>query len=95
MIDREIYLESLAREIVRRVQVMRNKANLKVDDYIVMAYETTDKELADAIDKHADYIMTEVRAKEVKEGIKPEMFSKEWVIEGKKIKLAIKKVFTS
>ncbi len=95
VIDREIYLESLAREIVRRVQVMRNKANLKVDDYIVMAYETTDKELADAIDKHADYIMTEVRAKEVKEGIKPEMFSKEWVIEGKKIKLAIKKVFTS
>lgn len=90
--DKELYLESLAREIVRRVQVMRNKANLRVDDYIVLAYETADNEIKESINKLRNYIMTEVRAKEIRTDLTKDMFINEWEIDGKKVKLAIKRI---
>lgn len=34
VMDRKLYYEALAREVVRRVQTMRAKANLKVDEKI-------------------------------------------------------------
>ncbi len=88
----ELRREALAREIIRRVQTMRNILNLKVDEPITVYIRTEDAELLDALNEHSSYIASEVRAKEVILGDGDIDLAKEWVVEGKKIWIGIKRL---
>jgi isoleucyl-tRNA synthetase len=55
----ELAQEGLARDVVRLVQVLRKKADLNLDDRILVTFETEDEQLASAIAAYADYITAE------------------------------------
>lgn len=88
----ELRKEAIAREIIRRVQTMRNSLNLQVDEPIVVYIETNDKETLEALAKHKEYIASEVRANNVVLGRGETDLSKEWVIEGRKVWIGIKRL---
>ncbi|WP_297217965.1 isoleucine--tRNA ligase [Thermoplasma sp.] len=60
-IDRDDYLEGLAREIVRRIQVMRKEMSLNYTDRII-AYLDVSDDFVDAINRHSDYIKNETQS---------------------------------
>ncbi len=86
-ITRELKMEGLAREIVRRIQAMRKDLNL---DYAqkISTYYKGDEEIREAIRSFKDYIMRETQSLELEEGEK-EGYTKTWEIENKKIKITI------
>ncbi len=93
-IDKGLYYEGIAREVIRRVQVMRNKANLAVDEYIELAILTDDEEIKDSINMFRDFILNETRSKSlisVGEG----MYVVEWDLEGKKVTIGIRRITSS
>ena len=90
-IDRELLLEGFAREIVRRVQVMRKEMNLPLDKVVgSILVSTDDVDLKESIIKFKDYILRETRAKEIVIVKEPERESRKWNIEGKQIYIYIK-----
>ncbi len=64
-LTRELLAEGLAREFVRRIQEMRKRLDLDVNDRIVVTIETTD-ENRELLQENLDYIMRETRAVEVR-----------------------------
>ncbi|ASJ15348.1 isoleucine--tRNA ligase [Thermococcus radiotolerans] len=63
-LTRELLAEGLAREFVRRIQEMRKRLDLDVNDRIVVTIETTD-ENRELLEENLNYIMRETRAVEV------------------------------
>ncbi|WP_444823178.1 class I tRNA ligase family protein [Vulcanisaeta sp. JCM 14467] len=93
VMDRKLYYEALAREVVRRIQTMRAKANLKVDERIRVYVSTSSDELASAIREFMEYIVNEVRAVDMVLGNVPaSAFSMDWDIEDMKIRIGIERV---
>ncbi len=83
-LDEEILLEGLAREIVRRIQVMRRDLNLPLDavvEKVIVA--TRDELLKKAVEKHRDYILGEVRSKTIEVVEEPPDKARRWKIEGR------------
>jgi len=64
-LTRELLAEGLAREFVRRIQEMRKRLDLDVNDRIVVTIETTDDN-RELLQENLDYIMRETRAIEVR-----------------------------
>jgi isoleucyl-tRNA synthetase len=64
----ELVQEGLARDVVRLVQVLRKKADLNLDDRILVTFETQDDQLASAIAAYADYITAETLCDELAPG---------------------------
>ncbi|RLF86493.1 isoleucine--tRNA ligase, partial [Thermococci archaeon] len=64
-LTRELMMEGLAREFVRRIQEMRKHLDLDVNDRIVVYIETTE-ENRELLKEMLDYIKGETRAVEVK-----------------------------
>ncbi len=92
-LDEETYLEALAREIIRRVQVMRKKADLQVDEFINVYIETPDEDLKKVVDELRGYISNEVRAKELTFSSPTQCtLVMDWRVEGKPIKIGIERV---
>jgi len=58
VLDRDLILEGLAREVVNRIQRTRKEIGLNVEDRIEIAY-STEGDLADAIKLHEKYITQE------------------------------------
>jgi len=58
----ELKKEGLVREVVRQVQSARKAAGLQVDDRIALVLFTTEKEVAEAINEHADILKHETLA---------------------------------
>jgi isoleucyl-tRNA synthetase len=58
----ELARAGMAREVVRAVQEARKTAGLQVSDRIELWWEAADKELAAALEEHADLIASEVLA---------------------------------
>ncbi|MCC7447530.1 MAG: isoleucine--tRNA ligase [Anaerolineae bacterium] len=56
-----LIMEGLAREAVRRVQLMRRDADYALNDHIVVTYKASDK-LAQALTANAEYVRTETLA---------------------------------
>lgn len=64
-LDEELIAEGLAREIVHAVQQMRKEAGYRVEDRVVITYET-DERLSAVITKHASYIQEETLARTIR-----------------------------
>ena len=91
-LDKDTYMEALAREIIRRIQVMRNEADLRVDEFIEVWIKTNDEDIVKSIERLRDYIMNEVRARKLAIGkIGSKGLIKEWDVEGKKITIGIQR----
>lgn len=88
-VDRELYFEGIARELIRRIQVMRNKVNLAVDEHIELAILTDDEELKEAINMFRDFILNEVRATSLI-NVKEDMYLVKWDLEGKEVTIGIR-----
>ncbi len=62
VITPELKREGLVREVIRHVQSARKKADLQVDDRIMLQLTTDDEQLHQAIDEHAELIAAETLA---------------------------------
>jgi isoleucyl-tRNA synthetase len=89
-ITEELKLAGYAREIVRHVQDLRKKANLEMEDRIVLSLNTDSPALKQAIDAHRDYIAGETLVREWAPSIQG-VETVEAKIEGQALKIALRK----
>ena len=61
----ELKAEGIARDCVRAIQDARKDAGLEISDHIELAIVSEDEEIVNAIDVHADYVMTETLADQI------------------------------
>ncbi len=88
-IDENLKLTGYAREIIRRIQVMRKDLNLGYSDNI-NTYIDSSGELSDAIKKFSSMIMNETLTKKIINGNNNDY--KYWDIDDKKIGIKIEKI---
>jgi len=79
--------EAYAREIVRRIQEMRKELDLQVEEFIKTTIEM-DPELVKGWE---EYIKNETRSEELTFG-NAEGYVKEWDVEGRKVRIGIKRI---
>jgi len=79
-----------AREVVRRVQVMRKDLGLDIEEYIVL-HVAGDDELIAAVRRNEEYVRTETRAIKVIYHTAPSERAREWRIDGKPLWLEIER----
>ncbi len=93
-LDKQLLLEAYAREFIRRVQFMRGRMNLPVDEKVEVYYSTSDAELVEAVEALRDYIMSEVRAVKLErtEKLPEDAFVMDWDIEDKKVRIGIRRI---
>ncbi len=72
-IDRELMLEGLSRELIRAAQVLRKKADFKVEDRIFVEFSTDSADLNEIITKYADKIKSELLCLEIRPLSAPEI----------------------
>ncbi|MCI4465238.1 MAG: class I tRNA ligase family protein, partial [Thermoproteus sp.] len=91
-LEPDLYYEALARELVRRIQVMRKEAGLSVSDYIEVYIDPQHDDLRKAVERNGSYIANEVRAVKLTLGKGPEgLYGKEWDIEDMKARVYLRK----
>ena len=66
-ISEELALEGMARELVRRVQLLRQEADYRIDARIVTRY-ASGPQLVAALAEHGDYIRRETLSDALEEG---------------------------
>jgi len=89
----ELVYEGLAREVVRRVQVMRKEMALGLEERVVVGIEG-DEEVLEALKRFEGYVASETRASELILGsAKVEgAYAKEWDVDGKRVVIAVKRL---
>jgi isoleucyl-tRNA synthetase len=93
--SRELIAEGLIRDIIRRIQEMRRRADLKVDAYIKVGISAPTEDSKGLLFDRSKDIAIEVRAKEVKitKGEKIMLTQREeWDIEGERFEIGIEKI---
>ncbi len=60
--------EGMMRELVRKVQVLRKKSKLRIEDRIRLHYQTASRQLKRAIEEHRGYICQELLCTDLAEG---------------------------
>lgn len=90
--------EALARELVRRTQVMRKEMGLRIEEHITLIVQPQEEETAKLLDETRNYVTTEVRAKRFqitspRISAKPPhgAHEKDWNFEGEIIKIFVAK----
>ncbi len=93
-LDKNLLLEAYARELVRRVQFMRSKVNLNVEDKIEIYVDTRDDLIRESLSRYRDYIATETRASNIviTSDIPQGCYVMDWEIEDKKVRIGIRKI---
>ena len=87
----DLRTEGLARELVRRIQVMRRDAGFNIADRIV-TYGLCDEPLSDAMLTWSDYVKAETLSTDLVTGAPPsEAFSEEHRIDGMTITLGVQR----
>jgi isoleucyl-tRNA synthetase len=90
-VNAELHREGLARDLVRKLQVLRRTTGLELTDRIALAITTDDEELRAAVDEHRDYIMEEVLAATLANGGLDEPdASEEWELQERTVKASIR-----
>ncbi|MEM2208343.1 MAG: isoleucine--tRNA ligase [Sulfolobales archaeon] len=91
-VDRDLYMEALARELIRRIQVMRKEMNLDVSEFIDVTIYSDSEDILATLNSLSDYVSREVRATKLSKGAPMEgYYVKTWDIEGFTVKIGIKK----
>jgi isoleucyl-tRNA synthetase len=88
-LEPELYYEALARELVRRIQVMRKEMGLEITDMIRIEINTSSDDVKKAAETFKDYLLRETRAVQISLG--EAAGGKEWDIAGEKVRIAINK----
>lgn len=91
-IDRDLLLEGLSREVIRRIQVMRKEKDLDYDDHVLTVISASG-DVADAIERFKEIIMHETLSDRIDLGEAPD--SAEWNVDGNEIKISIRKAVTA
>ena len=93
--SRELISEGLMRDMIRRVQEMRKRADLKVNAYIKVAISTPTEESKELLISRSKDIAAEVRAKEItittRKGIRLH-HKEDWDIEGERFVIGIEEL---
>ncbi|MGC8619959.1 MAG: isoleucine--tRNA ligase [Thermoplasmata archaeon] len=87
-IDKNLLLEGLARELVRRIQIMRKELDLAYADRIELKIESIDPDIELVLKNYKDYIEKETLSifnEDLNEG-----YSKEWDIQDRVVKITIR-----
>jgi len=94
----ELLAEALAKEVVRRAQMMRKEMQLRIEEYVDLTLQPEEHDTAGLLEGMKDYIAREVRVKGlhlVRPGtgvtITPEAYVKEWEIEEEQVKIILKR----
>jgi isoleucyl-tRNA synthetase len=85
-----LVLEGIARDIVRRVQIMRKEMDLEYTQRILLAV-SGDELVTSAVREFAHYIMKESQSRAISSPEKVSGYSKEWDIDGRAVKISIAK----
>lgn len=91
LLDEETLLEGLAKEVIRRIQVIRKEMGLRYDEKIHVKIAVGEGKLKEALLKYKDYVANEVRAqtlevnRELAEG-------REFEINGEKIRVSVERI---
>ncbi|MCD6196410.1 MAG: hypothetical protein J7J82_06465, partial [Staphylothermus sp.] len=94
-LSKEEIAEGLARDVVRRIQVMRKELNLPLDAKIE-TYIYAPREHIELLKDHTEYIKNETRTTKLvlttneEEVKRMQEYTKEWEIQGEKYIIAIK-----
>ena len=91
-ITSDLKLEGNAREMIRNIQSLRKKSGFNVDDRIIVYYETGSSDLLNTMKKLNDLIAKEVLALEINNDKKDSDGEEEFVVEGNKIWIGLKKI---
>ena len=85
--------EGLARDVIRRIQVMRKELNLPLDARIIV-WMTVPEQHVRMIEKKLNYIAGETRAEKIMITSEHpgDAYTKEWEIEGETYKISIKQI---
>jgi isoleucyl-tRNA synthetase len=86
--DKSLYLEGLAREMIRRIQSMRKDANLNYTDRIYLHVEG-DEALMEAFSSFREYILASTQAEE---SSKVNGSRKKWDISGLELEVSLEKI---
>lgn len=87
----ELVSEGLAREVVRRVQEMRKKADFNISDTIHITYAAGEK-ISQAVEQFADYIRAETLGETLVNAEPSDGFHREdFDIDGEKLSLGVKR----
>ena len=92
----DLLAESLAKDVVRRAQLMRKEMNLNVEEYVDLLLKAQNQDTTKALSSMKGYIATEVRAKKLivvgpgqEFKLPKQAYKRVWDIEGEKIEVAI------
>jgi isoleucyl-tRNA synthetase len=89
-IDENLMMEGLARELIRQIQLLRKEADFKVEERIVVSFDTESDTLKSVITKYIDRIKAEILAKDVVDIIKKPSLKKEIEVGDEKIIVSLK-----
>ena len=85
-VNTELMLMGIARDIIRRIQVMRKEMNLSITDKIDVYIYSKEKDIVESVSKYKDIISNEIRAikifinKKERKGNLLGSYSKKWII---------------
>ena len=87
----ELVREGLAREVVRRIQIMRKEADFRIEDYITTYYRA-DPTLREVLEGYSDYIKQETLSTALIEAEAPtEAYAQTLEVDGQSITLAVRR----
>jgi isoleucyl-tRNA synthetase len=90
-IDRTLYIDGLAHEILRRIQTMRKDLELGYSEKIHTLIDAADPDIKEAVQKFKEFMKKESLSESIEFG-QGEGYSKDWNIENKNLKITIKRV---
>ena len=90
-ITHELMLEGIARELVSKIQTMRKEAGFEVEDKIYL-HCIGDETIEKVLERHGEDIKEDTLALTIEKTSLPvDGFTKEWDINGHKVKISVKK----
>ncbi|KUO39832.1 MAG: isoleucine--tRNA ligase [Candidatus Hadarchaeum yellowstonense] len=92
----ELEAESLARELVRRLQMMRKEMDLGMEERVDVVIGVASEKELESLSTQQEYISREVRVRNLRlcllEAVSGEGYLKDWNIDGDNFRLLVKKV---
>jgi isoleucyl-tRNA synthetase len=90
-LSEDLVQEGLARDVVRRIQIMRKEADFRIEDYITTYYRA-DPTLRQVLEGYGDYIKQETLSTALIEAEAPaDAYAQTLEIDGRSITLAVKR----